>query len=47
MKQNYTKMNTLFNGGVYWGCLQGTLIFDFRFYNKYMVQSSFKLTCFK
>ena len=33
-------MNNLFNSEAYWGCLQGTLIFEFHFYNKSMTHSS-------
>ena len=34
-------MDTLFNSAVYWGCFQGTLIFEFYFDYKPMAQCSF------
>ena len=33
-------MNTLFNSEAYWGCLQGTLIYEFNFYYKPVTHSS-------
>ena len=35
------KMDTLFNSAAYWGCFQGTLIFELRFDYKSMAQCSF------
>ena len=34
-------MNTLFNSAAYWGCFQGTLIFELHFDYKSMAQCSF------
>ena len=34
-------MNTLFNSAVYWGCFQGTLIFEIYSDYKSMAESSF------
>ena len=41
LKQNYTKMNTLFNSAADWGCFQRALIFELHFDYKSMAQSSF------
>ena len=30
-------MNTLFNSEACWGCLQGTLIFEFRYYKSMFI----------
>ena len=34
-------MNTLFNSVAYWGCFQGTLIFELHFDFKSVAQSGF------
>ena len=41
IKQNYTKNEHLFNSEAYWGCFQGTLIFELNFDYKSMAQCSF------
>ena len=43
-KQNYTENEHSIQG--YWGCLQGTLIFEFQFCYKSMTQSSLLVVCF-